>query len=280
MGESCELPELQPVGVNAGLFTAGAFSKLADENLGVTAGLSFTLSDAFAGGATAGVLSKLGGEHLRLIPGLTPTLSDAFGGGLTTGVTSKLADENLGVTAGLSSTLSDAFAGGATAGVLSRLVGAHFGLTAGLASLLAEPLGWDLTAGRFHRLPEWNPGGITAALFPDLPELDSVLTESLREPVADADVAWAVKSSDDSEADPSLFHPCAGLDPPGGQLGWSRGGSEAPGATKPAATSMRTGTSTTWEYQRHHAQRYADGIAHPVSKPPPPPSPPRLRRVK
>ena len=29
-----------------------------------------------------------------------------------------------------------------------------------------------------------------------------------------------------------LFHPCAGPDPPGGQLGWSRGGSEAPGATK------------------------------------------------
>ena len=77
-----------------------------------------------------------------------------------------------------------------------------------------------------------------------------------------------------------LFHPCAGLDPPGGQLGWSRGGSEAPGATKPAATSMRNGTSTTREYQRHHAQRYADEIARPVSKPPPPPSPPRLRRVK
>ena len=80
-----------------------------------------------------------------------------------------------------------------------------------------------------------------------------------------------------------LFHPCAGPDPPGGQLGWSRGGSEAPGATKPAATSMRTGTSTTREYQRHHAQRYADGIARPVSKPPlppSPPSPPRLRRVK
>ena len=56
-----------------------------------------------------------------------------------------------------------------------------------------------------------------------------------------------------------LFHPCAGPDPPGGQLGWSRGGSEAPGATKPAATSMRNGTSTTREYQRHHAQRYADG---------------------
>ena len=47
-----------------------------------------------------------------------------------------------------------------------------------------------------------------------------------------------------------LFHPCAGPNPPGGQLGWSRGGSEAPGATKPAATSMRTGTSTTREYQR------------------------------
>ena len=77
-----------------------------------------------------------------------------------------------------------------------------------------------------------------------------------------------------------LFHPCAGPDPPGGQLGWSRGGSEAPGATKPAATSMRNGTSTTREYQRHHAQRYADEIARPVSKPPPPPSPPRLRRVK
>ena len=70
-----------------------------------------------------------------------------------------------------------------------------------------------------------------------------------------------------------LFHPCAGPDPPGGELGWSRGGSEAPGATKPAATSMRTGTSTTREYQRHHAQRYADGIARPVSKPPPPPLP-------
>ena len=40
-----------------------------------------------------------------------------------------------------------------------------------------------------------------------------------------------------------LFHPCAGPDPPGGQLGWSRDGSEAPGATKPAAISMRTGTS-------------------------------------
>ena len=68
--------------------------------------------------------------------------------------------------------------------------------------------------------------------------------------------------------------------PPGANFGWSRGGSEAPGATKPAATSMRTGTSTTREYQRDHAQRYADGIARPVSKPPPPPSPPRLRRVK
>ena len=48
----------------------------------------------------------------------------------------------------------------------------------------------------------------------------------------------------------TAVHPCAGPDPPGGQLGWSRGGSEAPGATKPAATSMRTGTSTTREYQR------------------------------
>ena len=73
-----------------------------------------------------------------------------------------------------------------------------------------------------------------------------------------------------------LFHPCAGPDPPGGQLGWSRGGSEAPGATKPAATSMRTGTSTTREYQRNHARRYADGTAPPVSEPPPPPSPPPL----
>ena len=276
MVESRELPELKPVGVNAGLFTAGAFSKLADENLGVTAGLSSTLSEAFAGGATAGTLSKLAGDHLGVTaglsstlseafaggatagtlsklagdhlslipPGLTPTLLEAFAGGLTTGVFSKLADENLGVTAGLSSTLSEAFAGGATAGVLSRLVGEnlsltaeltptlseafgggvtagtlsklageHFGLTAGLATLLSEPLGWDLTTGRFHRLPEWNPGGITATLFPDLPELDSVLTESLREPVADADVAWAVKSSDDSEADPSLEYVLARLNP-------------------------------------------------------------------
>ena len=78
-----------------------------------------------------------------------------------------------------------------------------------------------------------------------------------------------------------LFHPCAGPNPPGGQLGWSRGGSEAPGATKPAATSMRTGDfHDTGVPAGHHAQRYADGIAQPVSKPPPPPSPPRLRRVK
>ena len=34
------------------------------------------------------------------------------------------------------------------------------------------------------------------------------------------------------------------------------------------------------EYERNHAQRYADGMAPPVSEPPPPPSPPRLRRVK
>ena len=34
------------------------------------------------------------------------------------------------------------------------------------------------------------------------------------------------------------------------------------------------------EYERNHAQRYADGTAPPVSEPPPPPSPPRLRRVK
>ena len=38
-----------------------------------------------------------------------------------------------------------------------------------------------------------------------------------------------------------LFHPCAGPDPSGGQLGWSRGGLKLR-ATKPAATSMRTGT--------------------------------------
>ena len=75
-----------------------------------------------------------------------------------------------------------------------------------------------------------------------------------------------------------LFHPCAGPDPPGGELGWSRGGSEAPGATKPAATSMRTGTSTTREYQRHHAQRYADGIARPVSKRVDTPAGPQLLR--
>ena len=34
------------------------------------------------------------------------------------------------------------------------------------------------------------------------------------------------------------------------------------------------------EYERNHAQRYADGIAPPVTEPPPPPSSPRLRRVK
>ena len=34
------------------------------------------------------------------------------------------------------------------------------------------------------------------------------------------------------------------------------------------------------EYERNHAQRYADGTAPQVSEPPPPPSPPRLRRVK
>ena len=34
------------------------------------------------------------------------------------------------------------------------------------------------------------------------------------------------------------------------------------------------------EYERNHAQRYADRTAPPVSEPPPPPSPPRLRRVK
>ena len=34
------------------------------------------------------------------------------------------------------------------------------------------------------------------------------------------------------------------------------------------------------EYERNHAQRYADGIAPPVTEPPPPPPSPRLRRVK
>ena len=34
------------------------------------------------------------------------------------------------------------------------------------------------------------------------------------------------------------------------------------------------------EYERNHAQRYAGGIAPPVTEPPPPPSSPRLRRVK
>ena len=34
------------------------------------------------------------------------------------------------------------------------------------------------------------------------------------------------------------------------------------------------------EYERNHAQRYADGIAPPVTEPPPLPSSPRLRRVK
>ena len=34
------------------------------------------------------------------------------------------------------------------------------------------------------------------------------------------------------------------------------------------------------EYERNHAQRYADGIVPPVTEPPPPPSSPRLRRVK
>ena len=34
------------------------------------------------------------------------------------------------------------------------------------------------------------------------------------------------------------------------------------------------------EYERNHAQRYADGIAPPVTEPPPPPTSPRLRRVK
>ena len=34
------------------------------------------------------------------------------------------------------------------------------------------------------------------------------------------------------------------------------------------------------EYERNHAQRYADGIAPPVSEPPPSPASPRLRRVK
>ena len=34
------------------------------------------------------------------------------------------------------------------------------------------------------------------------------------------------------------------------------------------------------EYERNHAQRYAERTAPPVSEPPPPPSPPRLGRVK
>ena len=34
------------------------------------------------------------------------------------------------------------------------------------------------------------------------------------------------------------------------------------------------------EYERNHAQRYAERTAPPVSEPPPPPAPPRLRRVK
>ena len=34
------------------------------------------------------------------------------------------------------------------------------------------------------------------------------------------------------------------------------------------------------EYERNHAQRYAERTVPPVSEPPPPPSPPRLRRVK
>ena len=34
------------------------------------------------------------------------------------------------------------------------------------------------------------------------------------------------------------------------------------------------------EYERNHARRYADGMAPPVTEPPPSPSSPRLRRVK
>ena len=34
------------------------------------------------------------------------------------------------------------------------------------------------------------------------------------------------------------------------------------------------------EYERNHAQQYADGIVPPVTEPPPPPSSPRLRRAK
>ena len=34
------------------------------------------------------------------------------------------------------------------------------------------------------------------------------------------------------------------------------------------------------EYERNHAQRYADGVAPPVTEPPPSPASPRLRRVK
>ena len=195
-----------------GGLTAGVFPKLADETLGVTAALSPRLSEVFAGWATAGALSELVGEHRSLTRDLTPTLAGAFGG-LTTGIFPKLADETLGVTAGLPSMLPEAFPLGTTAGALSELAGEHASLTAGLATSLAEPLSWNPTAGMFHQLPEWSLRVITGALFPDSPELDSVLSESLREPLADADVPWVLKSRNDGETDPSLEYVLARLDP-------------------------------------------------------------------
>ena len=51
-------------------------------------------------------------------------------------------------------------------------------------------------------------------------------------------------------------------------------------ATPPADAPLAEDLSRHREYERNHAQRYADGIAPPVSEPPPSPSSPRLRRVK
>lgn len=106
-------------------------------------------------------------------------------------------DENLGLTAGLASMLS----------------GANLGLTVGQATPLSEALGRDLTAGLLHWVPDSNLEGITGALFPDLPKLDRVLTESPRRPVADADIAWAVTTRDDSETDAPLEYLLARLNP-------------------------------------------------------------------
>ena len=207
MGESRELPELKLAAVTAGLLpklsdalgaglTAGALSKLAGENLGLTAGLSSPLSEAFAGGLTEGAFSKLAGENLGLTAGLSSPLSEALAG-LTEGAFSKLADDNLGFAAGLTPTLSEA----------------SFGLTVGLANPLSEALGRDLTAGLVLGLPESDLGGITGALFPDLPELDSVLTRSLRGPVTYAPVARPVTSRDNSETDASLEYLLGRLNP-------------------------------------------------------------------